>query len=278
MLVRWHGFALVGAGVTALLLTPSDGVRRRLERAAVFALGAGCLIAPVVVRNLDQGGRAFGVRSGEAVAVSDTLGDVADAVGKMVVPESFPSAVLWLTTVGVLVLAVAATISWWWLGSQSPTAIRTRPLTTVAMSTLFLCLFAFGARLVGGTDLVLRTLSPVYVPALVLGFAWFDRARASPSTSVNIIARVVGAAFIVWAVLTVPRAVLLVRDNEAAVEGYSSDVSRSSALVRGGGRPATRRGRLHQRAVADLVRRSRPATATHGVDGGRLGTTDRHVA
>ena len=249
--VRWHGLALVASGLIVLAFAESAHSRRRVPRVLTFGAVVTALLLPWVGRNLVEGGRAFGMRSTTSSAM-DVATSVGQAVGHAILPERLPVALLRLTT--ILVFAVAAIGAFTWFRAMPPAADAApdgatgarrptgesathpdpsgvHPITTVAVSTLCLFTFAVAARLTGGTDLTLRTLSPDFVPALVLGFAWFDRARASSSNAIRVTATTIGMVFAVWAILTVPRAVLLVRDNERTIDGYSSPAWRASPLV-----------------------------------------------
>jgi hypothetical protein len=227
---RWHGMALVAAGALVLVVAASGSARRRLLRALTFCGVVVALLLPWVVRNIAQGGTPFGVRSTMS-SLSATATDVARAIGRVFLPEQAPMAFIWLAAVAVGIVAIVGTITWRPSDRTRRGASPTSPITTVAVSTLALMVFAIGARAVGGTDLTLRTLGPAYVPSLVLGFAWFDRMRSRWTGAVRATAIAVAVVFVAWAAINVPRLALLVRDDARTVSGFSSSASTHSPLV-----------------------------------------------
>jgi hypothetical protein len=234
-LTRWMGIALIPAGMASLLVAPSrDG---RLRRVVGFAALASVVPALWLVRNVTTGDSLAGTRSGGVHTLSEFARTALLGIGRTVVPGSLPNALTELAAVALVMAFAGGAV----LASRARTVADDSgspawPMTPLVATVGFSLPVVFGSYLFAGIELNARILAPVYAPLVVIGFAWFERARVDArAAGREWLSNVVSGAFLVWFALMIVWAAGLVRDHGREARGYAAPVWAHSELVRAAG-------------------------------------------
>ncbi|MGZ8706568.1 MAG: hypothetical protein ACXW0R_04200 [Gaiellaceae bacterium] len=224
-LIRYSGLALLLTGVGSMLIYGCGASwKARLVRGAVTGAVMVSVPAAWLGRNLAVAGTAFGGRETPNVAMSVQLRRAGGEIASWLVPRYLPAG---LRLAGIGVIAAAALAVAARLLSSSVRARRRSLIPLVLFSGSYLLLLAVSAAVTQIDPLGARLLSPLFVPAVVIGLALLDRVRDAGLQSART-ALTLGV--VCWAALAIVAGAR--RAHELAPgEGYSSAIWRSSALA-----------------------------------------------
>jgi len=230
-LIRYIGVALAPSAVGSLLIAPRRTRSRGTRLAAASVTGALMAVAPTawVVRNLATSGTAFGGREAPNVPMTEQLRRTGGEIGSWVAPRYLPAG-LRLAGIGLAVaaaggLALAARRRW------NADRARRRSLVPLALFSLsYLVLLEGSAATTQIDPLGPRLLSPLFVPAVVLGFAMLDRASGTGLQGRRIARNAFTLGVVCWSALTVVAGGTLATEL-ASGDDYSSAAWRGSALA-----------------------------------------------
>ncbi len=223
-LVRWVGFALVPAGVVALVATrPRASLRRILSFAALGSV----VPALWLLRNVTTGDSATGQRATNDRFDAGGVRTVLRGIGRLALPDRVPDGiteVAGLLLVAVLVATVVVVVR------KGNTADGTDgwPLTTLVSVVAWSSGFLLASFLFADTDWNARILAPVYAPALVIGFVLYERLRDGFP---HWLSTVVVVVFSLWLTMVGVWAVALAWDHGRAARGYASSTWTDSELA-----------------------------------------------
>jgi hypothetical protein len=224
--LRFHGAALVVAGVALMFLAADLPVRRRVVGATLLVLCAAAVCLPWVVWNLSEIGSVRSSVSAPGAGPLRALGDLARALGRFVVPDQFGDGLTLAACVVVLVVLTGAVV---WL---RPRRSELQPLLGTTLTAAILVGSAFLAAASGSSDVNARILAPVF-PLVAVIVVWLVRAvleklaRQDQRAS----ARGVGVLAALACVVIGAWGLLLVHDHGSAGRGYAASGVEHSPLV-----------------------------------------------
>jgi 4-amino-4-deoxy-L-arabinose transferase-like glycosyltransferase len=164
-LVRYHGLALVLAGLVLIVL----GERRRIRRCAVelalFSSAVAVVVVPWLLRNYEMSGRAL-TTGGSTEGIGPTTKALFVALARLVAPFAIPETLAVIAVIAIMTLVSATMLLWW-------SALRSSVATIASWLIVLVALvgFVFASCVVGSSDLNARILAPT-VPLLVLYLLW----------------------------------------------------------------------------------------------------------
>jgi hypothetical protein len=235
VLVRYLGFALVVAGVIALVVGACSSPTgwRRPGRAALGAAAqfvAWALVGPLVwaVRNRAEDLPAFGTHTDPRRGIGSAARDVLVGTGRLFVPDGVPEGVAVLVALAVAALVVGALV----VVVRQPSA---RSMTTVTVTVVCVVGAAFASRVTTETEANSRILAPV-VPLLVVLAVWLSgEVRARTAGRLDGGARVVAVLALAGLLGFAGWAVALAWSHGREGRGYAAPRYERSPLIRAAG-------------------------------------------
>jgi hypothetical protein len=227
-LVRYAGLALV-ATVLGSLFVAGRARHRRARLASAAVTGAAMIAAPAawIGRNLAVSGSAFGGREAPDVGMAEQLRRTGGEIARWIAPGYLP---VGLRSAGIGIVAAVALAVVVRLFSNPARQGQPSLVPLLLFSISYLLVLEVSAAVTQVDPLGARLLSPLFVPALVVGFALLDRVRDARRPN-RPVAGVLVLGVACWAALSIvaggKRAHAL-----AAGDGYTSAVWRDSALAR----------------------------------------------